>query len=479
MRLFRPENPGERIDKGVEDGASGSRAPGESQSSPDERAELAETTVDGERGIASVNRARSLQSRVSSVLAIGLMSVLGLSLLTWYYTKTASRQARMQESAQSASKAKAQGEMPLPSLGPITPPAWSRAPPKEPESSANVLGQVLGPPPEAPPQQLPPAWNAAGSYPPSYGASAGYSAEKTPGQLAFERRLSGPVFVGRAEAAPTAGGATGSIYVEPGPELAGASASAWPPGDTSNEDGRAAGGDPGEGRLSGYLRPTVTPAVQARVLPTERLLLARGAFIDCTLETAIDSTLPGMTTCVTASDTFGVDGKVVLLERGTKLVGETQGQVRQGAARVFVLWTEARTPTGVVVPLASPGTDALGRSGLPGEVNRHFWERFGAAILISVIDGAVQAAFQSESGGGTVIYNPSSTENIMTEVLKSTVNIPPTVVVPNGDRIQVLVARDLDFRPVYELRPAVVGRRSSNHAPGPKSSSPPEASDHD
>jgi type IV secretion system protein VirB10 len=182
------------------------------------------------------------------------------------------------------------------------------------------------------------------------------------------------------------------------------------------------------------------------------MLLPKGAFVDCTLETAIDSTLSGMTTCVTAGDTFGVDGKVVLLERGTKLVGETQGQVRQGAARVFVLWTEARTPTGVVVPLASPGTDALGRSGLPGEVNRHFWERFGAAILISVIDGAVQAAVQSD-GGGTVIYNPSTSENIMTEVLKSTVNIPPTIVVANGERIQVLVARDLDFRSVYELRP--------------------------
>ena len=62
-----------------------------------------------------------------------------------------------------------------------------------------------------------------------------------------------------------------------------------------------------------------------------------------------------MTTCVTAADTFGADGKVVLLERGTKLVGETRGQVQQGQARVFVLWTEARTPAGVVVPLDSPG----------------------------------------------------------------------------------------------------------------------------
>ena len=207
------------------------------------------------------------------------------------------------------------------------------------------------------------------------------------------------------------------------------------------------GGD----RLAGLLTPLATPAVEARVLPTLRLLLPKGAFIDCTLETAIDSTLPGMTTCVTATDTFSADGTVVLLERGTKLVGETRGEVSQGQARVFVLWTEARTPTGVVVPLDSPGTDALGRSGLAGTVERHFWERFGAAILVSVIDGAVQAGVQATSNGGTVIVNPSSTQDVMTEALKSTVDIPPTVVVPQGARIQVLVARDVDFRSVYRL----------------------------
>jgi len=105
----------------------------------------------------------------------------------------------------------------------------------------------------------------------------------------------------------------------------------------------------------------------------------------------------------------------------------------------------------VVVPLASPGADELGRSGLPGEVNRHFWERFGAAMLISIVDGAVEAA-STRNGGGTVIVDPAGSQSVMTEVLKGTVNIPPTVVKKNGDRIQVLVARDLDFRSVYELR---------------------------
>jgi len=187
------------------------------------------------------------------------------------------------------------------------------------------------------------------------------------------------------------------------------------------------------------------------VLPTQRLLLPKGTFVDCTLETAIDSTLPGMTTCITATDTFSADGTVVLLERGTKLIGETRGEVRQGEARVFVVWTEARTPAGVVVQLDSPGTDALGRSGLEGRVNRHFWQRFGAAALVSTLDGVVQSEVQSSARGGTVVLDPAASEDVLTGILRSTVSIPPTVRVRNGARIQVLVARDVDFRAVYEL----------------------------
>ena len=48
--------------------------------------------------------------------------------------------------------------------------------------------------------------------------------------------------------------------------------------------------------------------------------------------------------------------------------------------------------------------------------------------------------------------NPSSSESVLTDVLKGSINIPPTVTKANGDRIQVFVARDVDFRSVYELR---------------------------
>ena len=79
--------------------------------------------VRGERGGATLAHAPSVQSRVSNILAIGLMSVLGLGMLTWYYANAMSRQGRARQSAQALSAKRAQGEMPLPSLGRIDPPA--------------------------------------------------------------------------------------------------------------------------------------------------------------------------------------------------------------------------------------------------------------------------------------------------------------------------------------------------------------------
>lgn len=414
--------------------------------------------VRGERSHALVNAARSVQSRVSSLLASGLMVILGASALTWYYARALTRPGHARTAAQSTAANRAQGEMPLPSLGPIGRPA-SAVVPGTPTDADSKVSTVAPSSSAAAPTDLPlseargPSTNWAFSSPRAAATDGGPPPppSKTPAELALERRLSGGVFARQPQSVsssvPGQGSAAGGMAV----------ARSGPEGFATDTPRPSAGGD---SALSVWLRPTAATAAQAQLLPATRFLLPKGAFIDCTLETAIDSTLPGMTTCITAADTFGADGKVVLLERGSKLVGETRGQVQQGQARVFVVWTEARTPTGVAVPLDSPGTDELGRSGLPGQVQHHFWERFGAAILISVIDGAVQVGVQAanHSGGGSVIYAPSASQDAATEVLKNTVSIPPTVVKRNGDRIQVLVARDLDFRSVYELRTPPTGR---------------------
>jgi type IV secretion system protein VirB10 len=383
--------------------------------------------IAGERGIPSVNRLRSMQSRVTNVLAIGFVSLMTLGLLAWYYAHTWQKAHDTRDRARTATQQRAQGEMKLPPLPRLQGPR-----PMPPASNASG-SSLWGAPPPAP--------TSASTVGPA--APMAYRPQSTSARAAAppDRRLTGPVL--------SEEGDSPSDTRQPSSP---ASLDAQRVGSSSSIPAATATGGP-EG-LAGLLKPTATPATLARVLPTQRLLLPRGWKIDCTLETAIDSSLQGLVTCVTPVDIFGADGSTVLLPRGTQLTGETRGEARPGLARVFVLWTEARTPPpdGVVAMLDSPGTDELGRSGLPGHVNRHFFERFGAALLTSVIEGAIQKAIRPE-GGDTVILNPSGSTSVATEVLKSTVNIPPTIIKHNGERIQILVARDVDFRSVYELRP--------------------------
>lgn len=248
----------------------------------------------------------------------------------------------------------------------------------------------------------------------------------------------------------SANGAPGSGGMMPAGLLGG--------GVTANSGG-AAGPSPA-GSVGSMLTPSSTPMVSASKLGDRNMILPKGRTIDCSLSTRVVSEVAGMATCVLTSNVYSDNGRVVLLERGSEAVGEYKADMAQGQRRLFLLWTRVKTPSGVVINLNSPAADALGTSGLDGYVDNHWWERLGAAFLLSFVQDAIAFAVAKEASGdgnpqGSVaLYqNMTQTGNTMAEkVLASTINIKPTLYKNQGDRATIFVARDLDFGSVYALR---------------------------
>lgn len=200
----------------------------------------------------------------------------------------------------------------------------------------------------------------------------------------------------------------------------------------------------------GGLAPTT--AVDAPDLSTTVL---EGGLIAGVLETAINSDLPGFVRAIVSENVRSFDGEQVLIPRGSRIVGQYRSGLAIGESRAFVIWTRLILPDGASIQLSSPTTDTLGRAGLGGKVDRHFLQRFGSAILLSIIGAGLDAAVDN-SGGQVVIGSTSQAFSIAQTALSANMNIPPTIRIPQGAPIRIFVARDLNF-PQYGLREGGAG----------------------
>lgn len=189
---------------------------------------------------------------------------------------------------------------------------------------------------------------------------------------------------------------------------------------------------------------------QARAarLPDRNFLIVAGANIPCILQTAMDTTTPGYVSCLIPRDVLSDNGAVVLMEKGTKVLGEYRSSLRQGQRRLFVLWTRAVTPAGVAIALGSPAADPVGRAGFDGEIDTHFWDRFGGALLLSIVDDAAYAV-AGPNNGSNITRLPSDAAGI---AVQNSINIPPSLRKAQGAEVSIFVAQDFDFSGVYGLK---------------------------
>lgn len=183
--------------------------------------------------------------------------------------------------------------------------------------------------------------------------------------------------------------------------------------------------------------------------------IVQGTIIPSTIVSPINSDLPGNVIARTTQDVYdSVGGNHLLIPMGSSIYGVYNNAVIVGQERVAVVFNRIVFPNGSGVTLgAMSGTDQAGSAGVPGDVDNHFFQMFGSALLIAGLSALV-----SDSGGNTNVFVGGSSDSatdaagqvlvdVSRSILQRNTRIQPTVNAPAGQRFNILVQRDLALRP--------------------------------
>ena len=190
---------------------------------------------------------------------------------------------------------------------------------------------------------------------------------------------------------------------------------------------------------------------QASVLQHPNTLIAQGNLIIASLESAINSDLPGFIRAIVAEPVYSEDGSQVLVQPGSRLIGQYKSGMITGQSRVFIVWTRLITTKGVSVSLGSPGVDNLGVAGQGADyVDRHFWQMFGTASLLSIIGAGASnvGVHPNDQYNASQSYRQAISQSFAQSAnnsLQQNGTIAPTLHINQGQKISVFVAKDLDF----------------------------------
>lgn len=208
--------------------------------------------------------------------------------------------------------------------------------------------------------------------------------------------------------------------------------------------------------------PDVDDVSSATYIRSPDALLVRGTYLRCVLETRIISDLAGYTSCLLTEPVYSINGRSLLLPKGSKIYGAYGGGPI--GKRVEVIWDRITTPNGIDVAMSSPGVDQLGGAGHPGQYSAHWGSRIASALMISLISDAFKYAAAEHGPETTTVANNGMTiqspyesatartmERLANEALSSN-RRPPTVTINQGTIVNVYVAKDVDFTNVLNPR---------------------------
>lgn len=182
----------------------------------------------------------------------------------------------------------------------------------------------------------------------------------------------------------------------------------------------------------------------------------------------ISSQIPGNAVAQVETNIYGAMGRVVLIPKGSKVIGFYQSNNKIGEYRLQIFWTRIITPQGNNIMLTdAKGADVKGYNGLIGEVHTRNFERYGIPLTLSTLSNGLLLAVNSLNQKGTIEQSKSEAGNlanayiqsqilsgmrqdvssIIQKIVQEQIKIQPIITIKEGSRIFIAPTQDI-FIPI-------------------------------
>lgn len=196
--------------------------------------------------------------------------------------------------------------------------------------------------------------------------------------------------------------------------------------------------------LQRYLQPAVS-----------QYEVKAGTIIPLTLETAINSDLPGEITAVVKTDIYdSKTGNILLIPAGSRVIGRYSSDVSFGQERVQAVINRITLPNQKSINVGTMNlVDKLGASGVSDKIDTKLGKVFTSVIMSAILGvgaGAVKEDNDDDSdewkndaidGGGTQAINVGNA------YANKVLNVQPSLKIRNGYTVGLFVNKDLLLEP--------------------------------
>lgn len=197
--------------------------------------------------------------------------------------------------------------------------------------------------------------------------------------------------------------------------------------------------------------------------PNSRYELRAGSVIPGVMISGISSELPGQIIAQVSQNVYDTaTGKYLLIPQGTKILGLYSSDIPFGQNSVLVAWQRLVFPDSKALDIGSmPGADSAGYGGFRDQVDHHYAQIYGSALLMSGIIAGItysQNTNQSNQLGyaqptaGSVMSQALGQQlgEVTSQLVSKNLNVSPTINVRPGYRFNIIVVKDLTFKQPYK-----------------------------